>query len=232
MQLIDQQYMQCPFFGSRRMALWLQRQGYQVNRKRVQRLMRLMGLKAVHPRRKGKHQHPEHNVYPYLLRGLPIIWPDQVWCSDITYIPLRKGFMYLVAIMDWFSRYVLAWQLSNTLTPDFCIEALEKALRFSKPYIFNTDQGSQFTSDGFISVLRQSDINISMDGRGRVIDNIFIERLWRSLKYEEIYIKDYEQVPQLLDGLGTYFPFYNHQRPHQGLRDRTPAEVYFSFANA
>lgn len=226
MRLMDAQYLQTPFYGSRRMTVWLNAQGYEINRKRVQRLMRRMGLEGLAPGPRTSRPHPEHTVYPYLLRGLAIERPDQVWCSDITYIPMAVGFMYLVVIMDWFSRYVLAWELSNTLEASFCGEALEIALARQCPEIFNSDQGVQFTSQDFTSRLQAADVKISMDGRGRAFDNIFVERLWRSLKYEDIYLKDYQSVPELLQGLRGYFEFYNHKRPHQGLDYQTPAAVY------
>ena len=226
MRLIDQQYTQTPFYGSRRMTTWLGKLGYEINRKRVQRLMRQMGLEAIYPRPHTSQAHPANRIYPYLLRGLSITRPNQVWSSDITYVPMPQGFMYLVAVMDWFSRYVLAWRLSNTLEVDFCLEALNEALSFGKPEIFNTDQGSQFTSPRFTGTLGAEDIRISMDGRGRALDNIFIERLWRSVKYEDLYIKDYETVPTLHTGLSDYFLFYNLERPHQSLDNLTPADLY------
>ena len=226
MQLMDAQYLQTPFYGSRRMTAWLNAQGYEINRKRVRRLMRRMGLEGLAPGPRTSRPHAEHTVYPYLLRGLTIERPDQVWCSDITYIPMAVGFMYLVVIMDWFSRYVLAWELSNTLEASFCAEALEAALAWQRPEIFNSDQGVQFTSQDFTGRLQTAEIKISMDGRGRAFDNIFVERLWRNLKYEDIYLKDYQNVPELLQGLRDYFEFYNHERPHQGLDYQTPAAVY------
>lgn len=226
MRLMDTQYLQTPFYGSRRMTAWLNAQGYEINRKRVQRLRRRMGLAGLAPGPRTRRPHPEHTVYPYLRRGLAIERPDQVWCSDITYIPMAVGFMYLVVIMDWFSRYVLAWELSNTLEASFCEEALEIALARQCPEIFNSDQGVQFTSQDFTSRLQAADVKISMDGRGRAFDNIFVERLWRSLKYEDIYLKDYQSVPELIQGLSGYFEFYNHERPHQGLDYQTPAAVY------
>jgi putative transposase len=215
MALIDRQYLQTPFYGSRRMAAWLKAQGHAVNRKRVQRLMQRMGLPA-----------PEHRIYPYLLRGLKIERVGQVWAADITYIPMARGFLYLVAVMDWVSRYVLAWRLSNLLDASFCIEALEDALSQGQPEIFNTDQGSQFTDDDFTGVLRAHGVAISMDGRGRFADNIFVERLWRSLKYEEIYLKAYENVAEARQGITAYFEFYNYQRLHQALAYRTPRQVF------
>lgn len=230
MRLTREQYTRRPFFGIRRMTDHLRRQGHLVNHKRVQRLMRLMGLEAIHPKPKTSQAHAEHRKYPYLLRGLVIDRPDQVWCSDVTYIRLVQGFLYLVAVMDWYSRYVLAWRLSNTLDASFCIEALEEALEEAlskgQPEIFNTDQGVQFTSAGFISMLEEAQVRISMDGRGRCFDNIMVERLWRSVKYEEVYLKDYQQVRDAAQGLGEYFPFYNLERGHQSLDYRTPYEVY------
>jgi len=226
MELIDQQYMETPFYGSRRMREMLRGHGYIVNRKRVIRLMRQMGLEAIYAKPKTSVPSPEHKVYPYRLRNLSIDSPNQVWCADITYIPLANGFMYLVAIMDWFSRYVLSWELSNTLDTSFCLSALEDALLKAKPTIFNTDQGAQFTSLDFTRRLTQADIEISMDGRGRFLDNIFIERLWRSLKQENIYIYRYESVPELEEGLQWYFQFYNFRRPHQSFDYHTPAQVY------
>lgn len=231
MRCLDQQYLETPFYGSRRMTIWLQSQGYAVNRKRVQRLFGLMGIEAIYPKPKTSQSAPEHKVYPYLLRNLAVERVNQVWSSDITYIPMRRGFVYLVAVMDWYSRYVLAWQLSNTLEGSFCLEALKQALLWGTPDIFNTDQGSQFTALAFTSYLLQANIHISMDGRGRALDNIFNERLWRSVKYEDIYLKDYETVPDLLAGLERYFHFYNQHRFHQSLDYRTPAQVYFPGAD-
>ena len=226
MRRIDEQYLATPFYGSRRMAKHLLRAGQRVNRKRVQRLMRMMGLEGLFPGRKTTLPAAGHKVYPYLLRGLTIDRPNQVWCSDITYVPLRCGFLYLVAVMDWFSRHVLAWQLSNTLDATFCVEAAEAALAQGRPEIFNTDQGAQFTSAAFTSLLVRHCVAISMDGRGRVTDNIFIERLWRSLKYEEIYLKDHATGADVSDGLTGWFDLYTHRRPHQALGYRTPFEVY------
>jgi putative transposase len=226
MRLIDEQYLESPFFGSRQMTSSLVRQGHCVNRKRIQRLMRLMGLEALFPRRKTTIPAAGHKVYPYLLRGLTIDRPDQVWCSDITYVPLRHGFLYLVAVMDWYSRHVLAWRLSNTLDASFCLEAAEAALARGRPEIFNTDQGSQFTSAAFTSLMVKNCVAISMDGRGRATDNVFIERLWRSVKYEDIYLKDYVSGTDLNEGLTRWFDFYTHRRPHQGLNNQTPYEVY------
>ena len=226
MALIDQQYMDTPFYGSRRLGAWLNTRGHNVNRKRVQRLMRRMGLEAVYRRPNTSKPSPEHRTYPYLLRGLNVTRVNQVWVSDITYIPMARGFLYLVAIMDHFSRYVLSWRLSNTLDVDFCVEALEEALSKAKPEIFNTDQGSQFTSDAFTSLLLENGIQISMDGKGRYLDNIFVERLWRSVKYEEVYLKAYETVREARVGIDDYMGFYNNERPHQALGYRTPAQVH------
>jgi putative transposase len=227
MALIDRQYLARPYYGSRRMAAWLATQGHVVNRKRVQRLMRLMGLVAIYQRPNTSKPAPESKVYPYLLGGLRIERADQVWCADITYIPMPKGFLYLVAIMDWHSRAVLAWQLSNTLGADFCVEAVEEALeRHGKPEIFNTDQGCQFTSTDFTGVLERCGITISMDGRGRCMDNIFIERLWRSLKYEEVYLHAYASVAEAKAGIGAWLRFYNEERQHQSLGYRTPRQIY------
>lgn len=209
------------------MTTYLNRLGYTVNRKRVQRLMRKMGLEAIYPGPSTSKKNPQHRIYPYLLRGLPIERSNQVWSTDITYVPMQQGFMYLVAVMDWYSRYVLSWRLSNTLEVDFCIDALEEALTIGKPGIFNTDQGSQFTSPRFTNTLEKEDIRISMDGRGRALDNIFIERLWRSFKYEDLYIKSYDTVPQLHTGVSDYFHFYNQERPHQGLNNQVPMDLYF-----
>jgi putative transposase len=227
MNRIDQQYTQTPFYGVERMTAQLRRDGSIVGHKRVRRLMRLMGLTAIYPKPSGSKRHPEHKIHPYLLRDVPVETVNQVWSADITYIRLMPGFMYLVAILDWFSRYVLSWSLSNTLDSLFCVEALERALRIGKPQVFNTDQGSQFTSRDFTSCLEQAGIAISMDGRGRVFDNILSERLWRTVKYEGVYLKEYQDVGQLVDGLGDYFDLYNNRRLHQSLGYRTPAEVYF-----
>jgi putative transposase len=229
MKRIDQLYMKWPFYGSRRITTVLNREGFPVNRKRIQRLMRMMGIQAIYPKPRLSIKQKEHKVYPYLLRDIAIEGPDQVWCTDITYIPLRHGFVYLVAILDWYSRYVLAWRLSNTLDTAFCLDALDEALENRQPEIFNSDQGCQFTSEAFTGRLKDAGIKISMDGRGRVFDNIFIERLWRSLKYEDIYIKDYQTVIKLSAGLDSYFRFYNNERPHQSLDDRTPAMVYYGY---
>ena len=226
MKLIDRQYLERPFYGSRRMAAWLRGRGYCINRKRVRRLMGVMGLKAIYRRPRTSMPAAGHKVYPYLLRGMAITRPNQVWATDITYIPMARGFMYLVAIMDWYSRYVLYWQLSNTLDADFCVEALKEALRKGVPEIFNSDQGAQFTSESFTGVLGQHGVRVSMDGKGRYTDNLFIERLWRSVKYEEVYLKAYTGGRDARAGIGEYFRFYNTERPHQALEYRTPAEVY------
>lgn len=228
MRLLDEQYMRTPFYGWPRMTAYLRRQGYDVNHKRIQRLMQKMGLQAIFPRPKTSLAGKGHKIYPYLLRGLEITRTNHVWSSDITYIPMRQGFMYLVAIIDWFSRYVLAWQLSNTLDGYFCRDVLQQALQQDQPTIFNTDQGVQFTAHEFTGYLERAKIQISMDGRGRALDNIFIERLWRSVKYEDIYLKDYATVPELDAGLADYFRFYNDERLHQSLNYRTPAEVHFA----
>lgn len=227
MRVIDELYLKRPFYGAPRMTLWLMELGYQVNHKRVERLMRRMGLQAIVPGPHTSRPQPEHVVYPYLLRGLTISTPNQVWCADITYVPMRRGYLYLVALMDWFSRYVLAWELSNSLETAFCLEALDQALESAQPDIFNSDQGTQFTSEGFTGRLLRAGVRISMDGRGRVMDNIFIERLWRSVKYEEIYVRDYPDGRAARHGLSQYFRFYNTERPHQALENRTPADLYF-----
>jgi putative transposase len=228
MRLIDEQYLHTPFYGWPRMTAYLQRQGYTVNAKRIRRLMQKMGLQALYPKPKTSVAGKGHKLYPYLLRGLAIVRPNQVWSADITYIPMHHGFMYLVAIMDWFSRYVLAWQLSNTLDGYFCLDVLQQALDLEQPEMFNTDQGAQFTAHDFTDYLEKADVCISMDGRGRALDNVFIERLWRSVKYEDIYLKDYATVPELETGLSAYFQLYNHERPHQSLGYLTPAEVHFA----
>ena len=227
MSIIDKQFLETPFAGVPMMTSMLRDEGYPVNPKRIRRLMRLMGLEAVYPRPRTSKPAPDHKVYPYLLRGLEIDHSDHVWCADITYIPMAKGFMYLVAIMDWFSRYVINWELSNTLDADFCLAALEQALSRQKPKIFNTDQGAQFTSNRFTGCLENAGIAVSMDGRGRFMDNIFIERLWRTIKYEEIYLHEYDSVYALADRLERYIDFYNNRRPHQSLGSRVPAQVYW-----
>jgi len=226
MRLIDEQHLVWPFFGSRQMTLWLRRKGHDVNRKRVRRLMRLMGLEAIFPGKNTSVPNKEHKTYPYLLRGLSVTHPDHVWCTDITYIRMHRGFMYLVAIMDWYSRHVLSWRLSNSLDVRFCVDVVDEALGLSQPEIFNSDQGAQFTSTLFTDRLLSHGVAISMDGRGRALDNAFIERLWRSLKYEDIYLKEYANVDELYTGLTEYFDFYSKERPHQGLAGRTPYEVY------
>jgi len=226
MRLIDQEYTAHPFLGSRRLTKWLNEQGEAVNRKRVQRLMRLMGLEAIYPKPKLSVAGRGHRIYPYLLRNVRIERPDQVWSTDITYVPLASGFMYLAAIIDWFSRYVIAWRLSNTLDGSFCLEMLEEALSRGRPEVFNTDQGVQFTAAAWTGRLESAGVAVSMDGKGRCLDNVFVERLWRTVKYEDIYLWRYEGVPQLQQGLGRYFPYYNEARPHQSLDYRTPAEVY------
>ena len=226
MRRLDEEYTAHPFYGSRRMTAVLRRSGYTVNRKRVMRLMQQMGLAAIYPKPVLSRADPDHRVYPYLLRGVPVTGPDHVWSTDITYIRLSRGFVYLAAILDWYSRKVLAWRLSNTLETRFCLDCLDDALRVGQPLIFNSDQGVQFTSTAFTGRLAQVGIRISMDGRGRAHDNIFVERLWRSVKYEEVYPNGYDTLDDTYHGLHRYFEFYNHQRPHQALDYRTPAEVY------
>jgi len=226
MRRLDEQYTRCPFYGVRRMTAWLVQQGQIVNEKRVRRLLRKMGILAVYPKPRLSQPVPGAQVYPYLLRGLPIARVNQVWSTDITYIRLLSGFIYLVAIIDWYSRYVLAWEVSNTLESSFCLAALDRALLRAQPEIFNTDQGAQFTSQAFTGTLLAHGIKISMDGRGRALDNIFVERLWRSVKYEEVYLKDYRHVPDAISGLSGYFGFYNGERLHQSLDYQTPAAVY------
>jgi len=228
MRLIDEEYTRHPFYGARKIRDYLRRQGYRVNRKRVQRLMRLMGLSSIAPRKRTTTICKDHKIYPYLLRDLNIDHCDHVWCSDITYIRLKQGFAYLTVVMDWYSRYVLSWEISITMDESFCVSALERALRIhGSPEIFNTDQGSQYTGNAFTGVLKNHGIRISMDGKGRATDNIMVERLWRTVKYEDIYIKDYETVEHLIRGLKEYFSFYNNERPHQSLGSKTPFEVYF-----
>ena len=227
--LIDAEYTRHPFYGSRKMVVFLGKAGHCVNRKRVQRLMRLMGLAGIAPGPNTSRAHPAHKIYPYLLRGVPVVRPNQVWSTDITYIRLAHGFAYLVAIIDWYSRRVLSWRISNSMEAEFCVDCLEEALRsHGKPEIFNSDQGSQFTSDAFTGVLQREGIVISMDGRGRAFDNIFVERLWRNVKYEDVYLKGYAAMGELMIGLAEYFAFYNSERPHQALNQRTPAAVYQS----
>jgi putative transposase len=230
MALLDREYTDHPFLGSRGLTAWLRGEGYPVNRKRVQRLMRLMGLEAVYPKPRLSVGGAGHKVYPYLLRGVVIERPDQVWSTDITYIPLPAGFMYLTAVLDWHSRYVLSWRLSNTLDVEFCLEALEEALSCGRPEVFNTDQGVQFTSAAFTGRLEAAGAKVSMDGKGRCLDNVFVERLWRTVKYEEVYLWRHETVPALASGLARYFAYYNGARRHQSLGYRTPAEVYGSGA--
>jgi putative transposase len=227
MRLLDEQYLETPFYGSRKMTICLRSQGYNVNRKRVQRLMRQMGLFAIYPKPNTSKAHPDHRVYPYLLRGLAITTANQVWCTDITYLPGAKGHFYLMAVMDWYSRKVLSWRISNTLEVDFCVEALSEALsHYPHPEIFNTDQGAQFTANAFTHCLKAANIQISMDGRGRCHDNIFIERLWRSLKYELIYLKSFENGHHLTQEVKQWFSWYNQVRIHQGLEYKTPNQVY------
>jgi len=227
MGMIDKEYTKHPFYGILRMTAWLRGEGHQINHKRVGRLMQLMGIRAIYPKPRLSKGVDTPEKYPYLLRGLVIQRPNQVWGTDITYIKLRQGFIYLVAVMDWFSRYVLSWELSNSLDSFFCMSALERALDKGTPEIFNNDQGVQFTSESFTGRLKEGGIRISWDGRGRFWDNIFIERLWRSVKYEEVYLKDYANVPEAIEQLGKYFSFYNTQRPHQALSYQTPEKVFF-----
>ena len=225
--LIDEEYTSRPFYGSRRMVVFLRAAGHVVNRKRVQRLMRGMGLAGMAPGPNTSRAHPQHKVYPYLLRGIPVIRPNQVWSTDITYIRLARGFAYLVAIIDWYSRKVLSWRISNSMDASFCVDCLEDALRrHGKPEVFNSDQGSQFTSTAFTDVLKREGVTISMDGRGRALDNIFVERLWRNVKYEDVYLKGYANMAELMVGLAQYFAFYNAERPHQSLGYQTPEQVY------
>jgi putative transposase len=226
MRLIDEQYLQTPFYGSRRMTVWLQGKDQAVNRKRVQRLMRLMGLEAIYPKPRLSQRDGDHRIYPYLLRGLQVDRPNQVWAADITYIPMSQGFMYLVAVIDWYSRCVLSWRLSNSLESTFCVEALEEALTHQQPEIFNTDQGVQFTSQLFTGRLAQAGVSISMDGRGRALDNVFVERLWWSVKYEHVYLHDHQTVRALHHGLTNYLAFFNRERRHQSLEYHTPWDVY------
>lgn len=227
MRRIDEMHLKRPFYGSRRLRDWLQDEGYDINRKRVQRLMRQMGIRALYPKPRTSKPGKGHKIYPYLLRDLVIDRPNQVWATDISYIPMAKGFVYLVAVVDWYSRKVLSWRLSNSMDTDFCVDALEEALsRYGRPDIFNTDQGAQFTSEAFTAVLKEAGIDISMDGKGRWIDNVFVERLWRSVKYEEVYLKAYETVAEARTGIGTYFQFYNSERRHQSMNRQTPDQVY------
>lgn len=221
MRSIDEQYLKTPFYGSRKMA-----EVFGVNRKRIQRLMRLMGIEAIYAKPRTTQVNAKHKIYPYLLRNVEILRPNQVWSTDITYLPMQQGFMYLVAVIDWYSRYVLSWRLSNTLALDFCLEALDEALSIKQPEIFNSDQGSQFTASAFTNRLEAHGIAISMDGRGRAIDNVFVERLWRTVKYEEVYLKDYRDGWEAEESLTAYFHFYCHERIHQSLDYRTPIEVY------
>ena len=227
MRLLDEQYTQTPYYGVRRMTAWLRSQGYAVNRKRVARLLRTMGLETIYPKPRLSQPHPAHRVYPYLLRGVPITRVNHVWSTDITYIRLHGGFIYLVAVLDWFSRYVLSWAVSITMDVGFCLEALEQALEVAQPEIFNSDQGAQFTSIDFTRRLEAAGIRVSMDGRGRALDNVFVERLWRTVKYEEVYLKDYETPREAIQGLDAFFVRYNEQRQHQALDYQTPAAVYF-----
>lgn len=226
MRIMDEQHLKRPTFGRRQMTMWLCNQGHEVNEKRVRRLMKLMGLEAIYCRPRTTQRNKQHKVYPYLLRDVEITRPNQVWSTDITYIPMEHGFMYLSAVIDWYSRHVLSWQVSNTLEGTFCIESLEEALSLGRPEIFNTDQGSQFTSATYTALLESNGIRISMVGRGRALDNVFIERLWRTVKYEEIYLKDYATVDDLISGLSEFFRFYSRERPHQSLNGRTPWSVY------
>ena len=227
MRLIDEQYTKTPFYGIRRITTALRRLGYLVNHKRIARLMRLMGLEAIYPKPRLSKACKEHRKYPYLLRGLSIVRHNQVWSTDITYIRLHSGFVYLAAIIDWFSRYVVSWALSNTLDTYFCVDMLKHALKINRPEIFNSDQGTQFTSSDFTGILEANGIRISMDGRGRVYDNIFVERLWRTVKYEEVYLKEYNSMREAKNCLFRYFDFYNNERPHQSLENRTPSEIYY-----
>jgi len=226
--LIDKEYIENPFYGYRRITASLRRQGHLVNHKKVSRLMREMGLYGICPKKNLSKANKEHKKYPYLLRGVKISHSNHVWSTDITYIHMKKGFAYLTAIIDWYSRYVLTWELSNTLDQEFCLEALDKAFFYGKPLIFNTDQGSQYTSKKYTGILESKKISISMDGKGRALDNIFIERLWRTVKYENIFLQGYETIPELYMGLKKYFEFYNQKRLHESLGYKTPEEVYFT----
>jgi putative transposase len=226
MRLLDERYTACPFFGSRKMTAWLRSRGEAVNRKRVRRLMRLMGLEAIHPKPRLRAAGRGHRVYPYLLRGVSIRRPDQVWSADITYVPLPAGFMYLAATIDWYSRLVIAWRPSNTLDGSFCLDMLGEALAKGRPEVFNTDPGVQFTAEPWTGRLEGAGVAVRRDGRRRWLDNVFVERLWRSVKYEDVYVRGYEAAPAPEEGLGRYFAFYNDERPHQALGYRTPAAVY------
>lgn len=227
MRLIDREYLDHPFYGSRRMTEMLKAQGYCINRKRVQRLMQEMGLEAIYPKRNLSKPGDPEVKYPYLMKGLTIDRPNKAWCADITYIPLKEGFGYCIAVMDWWSRCIMSWRLSNSMDVNFCLEALEEAFAKGKPEVFNTDQGSQFTSTLFVEALLKERVRVSWDGRGRALDNVFIERLWRSLKYEDVYLKDYSGLSEARDGIGKYFDFYNQCRPHQALRYQTPMAMHF-----
>lgn len=226
MRLLDEQYTRTPFYGVLKMTTWLREEGHLVNCKRVRRLLRLMGLEAIYTKPRLSQASPGHQIYPYLLRGVKVTRVNQVWSTDITYIRLLGGFVYLVAIIDWYSRYVLSWEVSTTMENEFCLSALNRALDVARPEIFNSDQGSQFTSSAFTGILKEHQVAISMDGRGRALDNIFVERLWRSVKYENVYLHDYETVPDVIKGLGKYFQFYNRERFHQSLDYKTPEAVY------
>jgi putative transposase len=233
MRLIDRIFLEHPYFGARRIREWLRREHDKlVTRKRVRRLMKLMGLETVYRRPRTSQPESGHKIYPYLLRDLEITDPNQVFASDITYIPMAKGFLYLVAVIDWSSRYILSWRLSNTMESDFCVEALKESLSLATPEIFNTDQGSQFTSEDFVETVLATGAKVSMDGRGRWIDNVFVERVWRSLKYEEVYLHSYETIKEARESIGRWIDFYNHRRPHQALNYSTPAEVYFGAESA
>jgi putative transposase len=232
MRLLDEQYTRTPYYGVERMRAWLRRGGWEVNPKRVRRLLRLMGLEAIYPKPKLSQPGEGHTIYPYLLRDVRVEQVNQVWSADITFIRMARGWLYLVAVMDWFSRYVLSWRLSASLEEDFCVEALREALRLGPPEIFNTDQGSQFTGAAFTGELRRAQVRMSMDGRGRALDNVFVERLWRSVKYEEVYLKDYQELGEAQQGLRRYFRHYNQERLHQALGYRTPAEVHWEAAAA
>jgi putative transposase len=227
MKILDELYTEMPFYGIRRMTAELQKQGEVINHKRVRRLLRLMGLYAMTPKKSLSKPHPGHKIYPYLLRGMPILRVNQVWSTDLTYIRLASGFAYLAAVMDWYSRYVIAWELSPTMESSFCCSLLEWSLQHNTPEIFNTDQGSQFTAEAFVNILLKRNIKVSMDGRGRALDNVFVERLWRSVKYENVYLNEYQTITEARAGLASYFRFYNGKRLHQSLDYRAPAEVYY-----